>query len=236
MRVLGQAQDWRGVLAVSEQLLGLDASAADVDGLATMAREEVRRADEAARAAEVAARRRTRRRAAARAADERDRKISVLQRMMRRAARKREWETVLRTSGALARIDPALAESMGSRRKRCKRCKPKSRRLFRKQDQEGPRRELGDRDSDDGALVIRLVYPRRRDSELGESEEALQRDDASRGDGAVSIFFGLVVMLGGILLGIWLRRRISGAGHRSNCTHADRRVSDREWRLRARQG
>ena len=43
---------------------------------------------------------------------------------------------------------------------------------------------------------------------LAESEEARQRDDVSRGDAAGSIFFGLVVLLGAIALGIWLRRRI----------------------------
>ena len=86
-------QDWDAVLAVSEQLAALDPAAADPDALASTAREQI-----------------TRRQEAERAAAQRQQQIDQLQRQLRDHAATQDWDAVLAVSEQLAALDPAAAD------------------------------------------------------------------------------------------------------------------------------
>ena len=90
------AQDWEAVLAVSDQLAALDPAAADPDGLASAAREQI-----------------TRRQEAEEAAAQRQHQIGQLQGQIRDRAAAQDWEAVLAVSDQLAALDPAAADPDG---------------------------------------------------------------------------------------------------------------------------
>ena len=90
------ARDWDAVLAASGQLAGLDPAAADPDGLASVAREQI-----------------ARRRQAEQAAAERRRQVGQLQQRIRDRAAAQDWDAVLAASGQLAGLNPAAADPDG---------------------------------------------------------------------------------------------------------------------------
>jgi len=96
MRDHAAAQDWDAVLTASDQLAALDPAAADPDGLASTAREQI-----------------TRRQEAERAAAQRQQQIQQLQAQMRDHAATRDWDAVLAVGGRLAALDPAAADPGG---------------------------------------------------------------------------------------------------------------------------
>jgi outer membrane protein assembly factor BamB len=90
------AGDWQAVLAASEELAVLDPAAADPDGLASAAREQLTRRQEAEEAA-----------AAQRA------EVDRLQEGLRERAAAGDWQAVLAASEELAVLDPAAADPDG---------------------------------------------------------------------------------------------------------------------------
>ena len=90
------ARDWDAVVAASGQLAGLNPAAADPDGLASVAREQI-----------------ARRRQAEQAAAERRRQVGQLQQRIRDRAAARDWDAVVAASGQLAGLDPAAADPDG---------------------------------------------------------------------------------------------------------------------------
>ena len=90
------AQDWDAVVAASGQLAGLNPAAADPDGLASVAREQI-----------------ARRRQAEQAAAERRRQVGQLQQRIRDRAAARDWDAVVAASGQLAGLNPAAADPDG---------------------------------------------------------------------------------------------------------------------------
>ena len=90
------ARDWDAVVAAGDQLAGLDPAAADPDGLASMAREQI-----------------ARRRQAEQAAAERRRRVGQLQLRIRDRAAARDWDAVVAAGDQLAGLDPAAADPDG---------------------------------------------------------------------------------------------------------------------------
>ena len=82
------AQDWDAVVAASDELAALDPAAADPDGLASAAREQI-----------------TRRQKAKEAAQQR-RQIEQLQQKIRERAAAQDWDAVVAASDELAALDP----------------------------------------------------------------------------------------------------------------------------------
>ena len=93
MRGHATAEDWDAVLAVSDQLAALDPGAADPDALASTAREQI-----------------TRRQQAERAAAQRQQEIEQLRAQMRGHATAEDWDAVLAVSDQLAALDPGAAD------------------------------------------------------------------------------------------------------------------------------
>ena len=90
------AKDWDAVVAAGDQLAGLDPAAADPDGLASMAREQI-----------------ARRRQAEQAAAERRRQVGQLQQRIRDRAAAKDWDAVVAAGDQLAGLDPAAADPDG---------------------------------------------------------------------------------------------------------------------------
>ncbi len=90
------AQDWDAVVAASGELAALDPAAADPDGLASAAREQI-----------------TRRQEAERAAAHRQQEIEQLQGQIRDLAAGQDWDAVLAANDQLAALDPAAADPDG---------------------------------------------------------------------------------------------------------------------------
>ena len=100
VRERAAAQDWQAVLAASGELAALDPAAADPDGLASAAREQITRRQEAERKA--------RQEAVAR-----QRQVYRLQGKIRECAAAQDWDAVVAASGELAAVDPAAADPDG---------------------------------------------------------------------------------------------------------------------------
>ena len=94
IRQRAAAQDWDAVLTVDDQLAALDPAAADPDGLASTAREQIARRQEAERAAHR-------------------RQIEQLQDQIRQRAAAQDWDAVLTVDDQLAALDPAAADPDG---------------------------------------------------------------------------------------------------------------------------
>ena len=91
-----EAEDWQAVVAASDELAALDPAAADPDGLASAAREQI-----------------TRRREAEKASAERQRRVGQLQREVHEHAEAEDWQAVVAASDELAALDPAAADPDG---------------------------------------------------------------------------------------------------------------------------
>ena len=96
LRERAAAQDWDAVVAASGQLAALDPAAADPDGLASTAREQI-----------------TRRQQADEEAAEHRRQVEQLQGQLRERAAAQDWDAVVAASGQLAALDPAAADPDG---------------------------------------------------------------------------------------------------------------------------
>ena len=96
IRERAAAQDWDAVVAASGELAALDPAAADPDGLASAAREQITGRQEAE---EAAARQR--------------RQVEQLQGQIRERAAAQDWDAVVAASGELAALDPAAADPDG---------------------------------------------------------------------------------------------------------------------------
>jgi tetratricopeptide (TPR) repeat protein len=90
------AEEWDGVLAVDDELAALDPAEADPDGLASIAREQL-----------------TRRQEAERAAAEHRRQVEQLQQQVRDRSAAEEWDAALAVNDELAALDPAEADPDG---------------------------------------------------------------------------------------------------------------------------
>jgi PQQ-like domain/TIR domain len=90
------ARDWDGVVAASDELAALDPSAADPDGLASAAREQI-----------------TRRQQAEQAAAQQRRQVEQLQGQIRERTAARDWDGVVAASDELAALDPSAADPDG---------------------------------------------------------------------------------------------------------------------------
>ena len=96
LRAYAAAQDWDAVLAVNHQLAALEPGAADPDGLAGTAREQI-----------------TGRREADQAAAEHRRRVEQLQQQIRAYAAAQDWDAVLAVNHQLAALEPAAADPDG---------------------------------------------------------------------------------------------------------------------------
>jgi hypothetical protein len=107
LRERAAVQDWQAVLAASRELAALDPAAADPDGLASAAGEQITRRQEAEQKARQEAEQEAEQAAA------RQRQIEQLQGKIRERAAAQDWDAVLAASGELAAVDPAAADPDG---------------------------------------------------------------------------------------------------------------------------
>jgi hypothetical protein len=95
LRERAAVRDWQAVLAASGELAVLDPAAADPDGLASAAREQLARRREAEEAAAA------------------QRQVEQLQGQLRERAAVQDWQAVVAASRELAVLDPAAADPDG---------------------------------------------------------------------------------------------------------------------------